>query len=172
MIQNSRNTFKRAYLLMGGNLGNPEIQFLRAQQLIRERCGQVLLSSSLYVTAPWGPIEQNDFLNQALIVATPLSPSELMTSLLQIEQDLGRERTVKMGPRLLDIDLLLLDDWVLDVPGLQVPHPLLTERRFALMPLAEIAPHLVHPQTGKTMLAHLIACSDSGDVQKKAFRHE
>lgn len=156
---------------MGGNLGDPEIQFLRARQLIHERCGQVLLTSSLYITAPWGPVEQNEFLNQALVVATPLPPSELMSTLLQIEQDLGRVRTIAMGPRLIDIDLLLLEEEVVNIPGLRVPHPLLTERRFALMPLAEIAPYHVHPQTGKTVLAHLFACSDTGDVQKKPFRH-
>ena len=167
MAEQTPNYIRRAYLLMGGNLGNPAQQLLHAREMIYRRCGQVLLSSSFYRSAAWGPIEQLPFLNQALIIAPHLSPQQLIQTLLQIELDMGRERNEKMGPRTIDIDILLLDDQIIDEPNLTVPHPLLTERRFALAPLEEIAPFLLHPITGKTIREHLQLCADVGDVQKK-----
>ena len=90
-----------------------------------------------------------------------------MHTLLQIETEMGRIRTEKMGPRLIDIDILLLDDLQVANQELIIPHPLLAYRRFALQPLTEIAPHLLHPVLGKTIETLLIECTDSGDVQKK-----
>jgi len=168
MAEKASNSIQRAYLLMGGNLGRPEQQLLRARQLIHARCGAVLLSSSMYSTAAWGPIEQPPFLNQSLILSTHLSPTLLMTTLLAIEEEMGRVRTEKMGPRTIDIDILLLDQQILDLPELKVPHPLLPQRKFALMPLEEIAPFLVHPVLKKNIRQLLNECNDPGDVQKKA----
>jgi 2-amino-4-hydroxy-6-hydroxymethyldihydropteridine diphosphokinase len=88
-------------------------------------------------------------------------------TLLQIETEMGRIRTEKMGPRLIDIDILLLDDMQVENPELIIPHPLLADRRFALQPLAEIAPYLFHPILGKTIENLLNECTDKGDVQKK-----
>lgn len=167
MAEKLQKSIQRAYLLMGGNMNRPERQLMQARQLIHDRCGPVLLSGSLFESAAWGPIPQPNFLNQALIICPRLSPENLMAALLQIEQDMGRIRTEKMGPRTIDIDILLIDDQVIQLPNLVVPHPLLTERRFALMPLEEIAPFLLHPITGKTIRHHLHHCTDSGDVQKK-----
>lgn len=168
MAEKSSNSIQRAYLLMGGNLGRPEQQLLRARELIHARCGPVLLSSSIYSTAAWGPIEQSPFLNQALIISAQLSPPLLMSTLLAIEEEMGRIRTEKMGPRTIDIDILLLDQETIDLPELQLPHPLLPQRRFALMPLEEIAPFLIHPVLKKNIRQLLNECSDVGDVQKKA----
>jgi len=157
----------RAYLLIGGNTKDPLQQLYRAEQLIAEHCGDLLLMSRIYRTAAWGPIPQPDFFNRALLVATSLLPTQLLQTLLQIETEMGRIRTEKMGPRLIDIDILLLDDLQVENPELIIPHPLLAARRFALQPLTEIAPHLLHPVLGKTIETLLNECADTGDVQKK-----
>lgn len=158
---------KRAYLLIGGNTGNPLLQMHRATQLIAERCGTLLLMSSAYQSAAWGPIPQPDFYNRALLLETTLSPNALLVQILQIELEMGRIRNEKFGPRLIDIDILLIDDLQIDTPDLQIPHPLLAERRFALAPLCEIAPYLWHPVHKQTIESLLTACTDSGNVQKK-----
>lgn len=157
----------RAYLLIGGNTKDPLQQLYRAEQLIAEHCGDLLLMSRIYRTAAWGPIPQPDFFNRALLVATSLLPTQLLQTLLQIETEMGRIRTEKMGPRLIDIDILLLDDLQVENPELIIPHPLLAARRFALQPLTEIAPHLLHPVLGKTIETLLNECADTGNVQKK-----
>lgn len=157
----------RAYLLIGGNTQDPLKQLYRAERLIAERCGDLLLMSRIYRTAAWGPIPQADFFNRALLVATSLLPTQLLHTLLQIETEMGRIRTEKMGPRLIDIDILLLDDLQVENPELIIPHPLLAARRFALQPLTEIAPHLLHPVLGKTIETLLNECADTGNVQKK-----
>ena len=157
----------RAYLLIGGNTQDPLQQLYRAERLIAERCGELLLMSRIYRTAAWGPIPQADFFNRALLVATSLSATQLLHTLLQIETEMGRIRTEKMGPRLIDIDILLLEDMQVETPELIIPHPLLAARRFALQPLTEIAPHLLHPVLGKTIENLLNECTDKGDVQKK-----
>lgn len=158
---------KRAYLLIGGNMGNPLLQLHKAERLIAARCGELSLLSRIYITAAWGPIPQPDFYNRALLLHTQLQPLDLMKTLLQIETDMGRIRTEKMGPRLIDIDILLIDDIQLNTPDLMIPHPLLPARRFALAPLCEIAPYLLHPAIGKTTTTLLHACTDTGNVQKK-----
>lgn len=158
---------KRAYLLIGGNLGNPLLQMHRATQLISERCGTLLLMSRAYQTSAWGPIPQPDFYNRALVLQTTLSPNALLANILQIENELGRIRKEKLGPRLIDIDILLMDNLLIEEPDLQIPHPLLAERRFALAPLCEIAPFLWHPVHKQTIESLLHACTDTGNVQKK-----
>jgi 2-amino-4-hydroxy-6-hydroxymethyldihydropteridine diphosphokinase len=158
---------KRAYLLIGGNRGNPLQQLHQAERLIAERCGELSLLSRIYATAAWGTIAQPDFYNRALLLHTHLQPGALMTALLQIETDMGRIRTEKMGPRLIDIDILLMDDLQVNERDLIIPHPLLSARRFALAPLCEIAPHLLHPILAKTIQTLLNECTDTGNVQKK-----
>ena len=157
----------RAYLLIGGNTQDPLQQLYRAERLIAERCGDLLLMSRIYRTAAWGPIPQANFFNRALLVATSLLPTQLLHTLLQIETEMGRIRIEKMGPRLIDIDILLLDDLQVANQELIIPHPLLAARRFALQPLTEIAPQLLHPVLGKTIETLLNECTDTGDVQKK-----
>jgi len=155
-----------AYLLTGSNLGNRVAYLRQAIQLIQHYCGQVSQISSFYQTSAWGVIDQADFYNQAIELQTNLPPAALMQALLNIEQKLGRERSVKMGPRTIDIDILLIDDLVIDTALLTVPHPFLAERRFALTPLAEIAPAIVHPILHNTVLELLQACPDKLDVHK------
>jgi 2-amino-4-hydroxy-6-hydroxymethyldihydropteridine diphosphokinase len=156
----------KAYLLTGSNLGNRVAYLRQAMQLIEDCCGHVSQVSSFYQTAAWGFANQPDFYNQAIELHTGLPPEALMQTLLSIEQKLGRKRGVKMGPRTIDVDILLLDDKVINTPLLTVPHPFLAERRFALMPLAEIAPGAMHPVLHKTVSQLLDDCPDTLDVHK------
>ncbi|MBS1729566.1 MAG: 2-amino-4-hydroxy-6-hydroxymethyldihydropteridine diphosphokinase [Bacteroidetes bacterium] len=155
-----------AYLLTGSNLLNPEMQVNTALQLIRSYCGKILLSSALYGSEPWGITDQPPFVNQAICVETHFSAKELLQKILAIEKEMGRERVIKMGPRIIDIDILLFNHAVIHEPGLSVPHPLLTQRRFALLPLAEIASEYVHPEQAKKISTLLGSCKDPLNVYK------
>jgi 2-amino-4-hydroxy-6-hydroxymethyldihydropteridine diphosphokinase len=108
--------------------------------------GRVTAVSSLYETEPVGYPDQPPFLNAVVALDTAVTPAELMRGLLAIEEAMGRRRTFRNAPRTLDLDLLLYGDAILDEPGLTLPHPRLHERAFVLVPLAEIAPDVVHPQ--------------------------
>lgn len=155
-----------AYLLTGSNLGDRVSYLQQAYRLIEQYCGVVAAASSFYQTAAWGLTDQPDFYNQALTLQTNLQPGELMQQLLDIEQIIGRKRSIKMGPRIIDIDILLLDEVIINTELLTVPHPFLHERRFALLPLAEIAPQAWHPVLHKTVQQLLDDCTDPLDVHK------
>jgi 2-amino-4-hydroxy-6-hydroxymethyldihydropteridine diphosphokinase len=156
-----------AYLLTGSNMGERLEYLLKANSLIEQRCGKIVQSSAIYETAPWGFLEQSAFLNQVLAINTSLTAEILMVNLLKIEELLGRTRTIKLGPRIIDLDILMFDQLVIDSPSLQLPHPALHLRRFALTPFAEIAPNLLHPVLNKTIAELLIECADDSNVQKK-----
>jgi 2-amino-4-hydroxy-6-hydroxymethyldihydropteridine diphosphokinase len=115
---------------------------------------RVLRRSSVYETDPVGYLDQPAFLNMVVAVETSLSPRELLARLLKIERELGRVRTFRNAPRIIDLDILLVGSMILDEPDLQVPHPRMLERRFVMEPLSEIAPDLVHPITGRTIASH------------------
>jgi len=119
--------------------------------------GHIRAISSFHDTAPFGYTEQPRFLNAALLLQTELEPLELMRALLAIERAMGRDRAAAMvkGPRIIDLDLLLLDDVVLTAAELTLPHPAMAERRFVLEPLAEIAPEMIEPVSGATIAALL-----------------
>lgn len=154
------------YLLAGSNMGNRTAYLQQATKIIEEQCGSIIARSHIYETAAWGVLDQPHFYNQAFAVRTHLPPEQLMQTLLNIEAAIGRQRVQKMGPRIIDLDILLIDDWVLHTPLLTVPHPHLTERRFALTPLAEIAPNLIHPLAQKTIAALLAECGDVLEVKR------
>lgn len=155
-----------AYLLLGSNLGNRELQLYEAKTLISNHCGSVINQSSLYETAAWGLTNQPNFYNQAIVLKTNLIPEVLMQTLLNIEDTMGRIRTIKYGSRNVDIDIQLIDDITKNSPLLTLPHPFLSERRFALLSLSEVAPNLKHPILQKTILELLNECSDTLDVKK------
>ena len=155
-----------AYLLIGGNMGNRLTYLQQAQQLISLQCGTIIKESSTYKTAAWGYTEQPDFYNKVLVLQTHLQPAVLMQNLLLIEEKMGRKREIKMGPRIIDLDILLMDNIILNTSLLTLPHPALTQRRFALLPLAEVAPQLQHSVEKKSIFTLLQLCTDTLDVQK------
>jgi 2-amino-4-hydroxy-6-hydroxymethyldihydropteridine diphosphokinase len=156
-----------AYLLIGGNLGDRAAYLEQAVKEIEALCGSITRISSIYETAAWGNTKQPAFYNQAIQLTTPLPPETLLEQLLAIEIEMGRVRTQKYGPRTIDLDILMIDDNVIDTLALTIPHPELHNRRFALLPLAEIAPSLFHPILDKSVSELLVNCPDTLDVQKK-----
>jgi 2-amino-4-hydroxy-6-hydroxymethyldihydropteridine diphosphokinase len=161
----------RVYLLIGGNVGDRLSYLRRATALLRSDCGTVVQESPVYETAPWGNKEQYPFLNQALELNTDLEAEDLMQQLLNIEEQLGRRRTGKYGPRTIDIDILLFGDQVYDGPALKIPHTELPNRRFALQPLADIAAETLHPVLNKTISQLLVECPDMLAVEEIDARH-
>jgi 2-amino-4-hydroxy-6-hydroxymethyldihydropteridine diphosphokinase len=155
-----------AFLLTGGNLGNRLQNLHKAAELIKKKCGNVCLKSSVYQTAAWGFTEQPDFYNQALAINTLYQPDELMKVLLEIENEMGRTRSFKNAPRIIDIDILLMNGIVYNSSTVIIPHPQLAERRFVLTPLAEIAGEIMHPVYNKTINELLIECKDELPVHK------
>jgi 2-amino-4-hydroxy-6-hydroxymethyldihydropteridine diphosphokinase len=141
----------RAFIGLGSNLGDRKAQVGAAVELLRQEEGiEVLAVSTLRLTEPVGYADQPRFLNGAAAVETSLSARELLERLLAIERSLGRERGLgpRFGPRTIDLDLLVFGAETIDEPGLQVPHPRLIERKFALEPLAELEPSLEVPGAG------------------------
>jgi 2-amino-4-hydroxy-6-hydroxymethyldihydropteridine diphosphokinase len=152
-----------AFLAFGSNMGNrlanlkAAIYNLTPQMAVKNR-------SSVYETPPWGFTEQAPFLNQVVMVNTYLAPEALLGHLKRLETALGRVPNFHNGPRLIDIDILFYDDLVEDTPPLIIPHPRLHERAFVLVPLAEIAPDLIHPVFGKPIY-ELLDRLDRSDIK-------
>lgn len=167
MMLNKALEYRTAYLLLGGNLGDREGNLKRAIELLNEKIGKVIAVSSLYETAAWGKTDQAAFLNQAVGLHTSLSAVEVLDLALSIEQELGRVRKDKWGERLIDIDLILFGDQIINIPDkLQVPHPHMQNRKFVMEPLAEIAPEVIHPVLGDTVLAICRNIADPLEVKK------
>ncbi|MBB6240402.1 2-amino-4-hydroxy-6-hydroxymethyldihydropteridine diphosphokinase [Pedobacter sp. AK013] len=167
MMLNKALECNTAYLLLGGNLGNREANLKKAIELLNNKIGKVIAFSSLYETAAWGKTDQPAFLNQAVALQTNLSALEVLDLALNIEQELGRVRKDKWGERLIDIDLILFGDQIINIPDkLQVPHPHMQNRKFVMEPLAEIAPDVLHPVLGKTILSICRNIDDPLEVKK------
>lgn len=144
------------YLGLGTNVGDRLDNLRRAVHALRDTPGiRVRELSPVYETEPWGLTDQPDFLNMVVSARTEFSPRELLPHLKGIEQQLGREKTIRWGPRLIDVDILAVDEVVLQEEGLNIPHPGVKERVFVLAPLADIAPDWRHPRTGQTTLEML-----------------
>ena len=139
------------YLSLGSNLGDRALNLKNAITFLAP-IAQAVLESSIYETEPWGYTDQPPFLNQVIKAETNLEPSDLLVSLKDIELKMGRKETFRFGPRLIDLDILFYDDFIMDTPQLTIPHPRITERAFVIIPLAEISPDLFHPKFKKTIL--------------------
>ncbi|AUD01261.1 2-amino-4-hydroxy-6-hydroxymethyldihydropteridine diphosphokinase [Spirosoma pollinicola] len=154
----------KTILLLGANLGDRPHTLQQAVDLIAERVGAVVRQSGLYETAPWGVTDQPAYLNQVLAVETDLEPEAVLVQTQAIEHELGRVRLEKWGARVIDVDILYYGQLVLQTERLSIPHPFLHQRRFTLVPLAEIAPDFVHPVLQKTTVELLAECEDTGEV--------
>ncbi len=143
-----------AYIGLGSNMGDRTGACRRALELL-SRAGRVVKISSFYCTEPVGYREQEEFINAVAELETELSPRDLLTVCQTIENELGRVRLVRWGPRAVDLDILLYGSTIVKTPDLLIPHPQLSLRGFVLVPLCEIAPHFVHPVLKKT-IAHLL----------------
>jgi 2-amino-4-hydroxy-6-hydroxymethyldihydropteridine diphosphokinase len=141
---------KFVYLSLGSNVGDRAAQLRDAQARVRA-AGRVVAVSSFYETEPVEFTQQPWFLNCAIALETTKTAQQLMTTILGIEEEMGRRRVQKKGPRSIDIDILLFDDTIMDSKDLTIPHPAMHQRRFVLEPLAEIAPEVLHPVFQKTI---------------------
>jgi 2-amino-4-hydroxy-6-hydroxymethyldihydropteridine diphosphokinase len=160
-----------AYIALGSNLGDRAAILAAATDRLG-RLGRVVARSSLYETEPVGYRDQPVFLNAALALETELEPLPLLHALLSIERELGRDRSrgLTKGPRTLDLDLLLLGGAIVAGEELTLPHPALAHRRFVLTPLAQIAPHVRHPQLKQTMTDLLAQLPDEGENRVSSVR--
>ena len=147
-------------------MGNREETLENAGILIRQYCGTITALSSLYETAAWGNTNQASFLNQALEIDTDLQPGQLLRQILKIETRIGRIREEKYGPRVIDVDILFYNEEVHNYPSLKLPHPEIQNRRFVLVPLAEIAAGFIHPVLNKSIAELLDECPDPLEVSK------
>ena len=157
----------KAVLLLGSNLGDGQLLFQHVISMIDERLGKLEMQSALYQSPPWGFEHENNFINQVLIMNTEKDTEQVLQSCLQIEVDLGRKRkTQGYGARIIDIDVLFVNDEVIETETLVIPHPRLHLRKFTLLPLAELIPDFVHPTLNKTIQELLAACEDNSEVRK------
>lgn len=151
----------KAYILLGSNRGRRKDYLKKAKRLVAANSGAILKESSIYETAAWGKTDQKAFLNQVIVITTDLAAEKLMQSLLDIEQQLGRIRTEKFGPRTIDLDILFFDELVMKSKLVTLPHPAIQDRRFVLVPLAELSPRKVHPVYKQTISSLLKKCTDT-----------
>jgi len=155
------------YLLLGGNIGDKERIFSETRIRLKNQVGEISLLSAVYETEPWGFESSDLFWNQALEIQTSLSPEEVLYQTKLIEHELGRIRKENQySSRLIDIDILFYGDQHIQQENLIIPHPRIQERKFALIPLCEIVPDLVHPVLQKSIMQLLGECTDPLNVEK------
>ena len=148
-------------LHLGSNLGDRSKNLEDAVQLIEEKIGILVERSRIFETEPWGVTSQPLFLNMALTLTSTILPNQVLQIIHQIESQLGRKRLARWDARLIDIDILYFNDWVIKSPILTIPHPYLQDRRFVLIPLLDIAPDFIHPTLQKNTKELLSLCTDS-----------
>jgi 2-amino-4-hydroxy-6-hydroxymethyldihydropteridine diphosphokinase len=150
-------------LSLGSNLGDKHGNIAKALAALDVGGARIVARSANYRTEPWGPVVQDWFVNACALAETDLAPEDLLALCLSIEQEQGRVRETKWGPRAIDIDILTYDELEISAPTLTLPHPYAAERAFVLVPLAEVAPEL---RLGRRSIAELLATLSSGGVTK------
>lgn len=163
---------KKVFLLLGSNQGDRKAALDGACDALNQSAGEIIRRSSIYRTSAWGNTDQPDFFNQAVEIATPLSPDDLLKRCLEAEAIMGRKRLEKWGERRIDIDILFYENIVLSHESLQIPHPHIPFRRFTLTPLAEIAPDFIHPSLDKSIKQLLHECHDPLEVERMEWEEE
>ncbi|MFC3809713.1 2-amino-4-hydroxy-6-hydroxymethyldihydropteridine diphosphokinase [Lacihabitans lacunae] len=154
------------YLGIGSNIGDSKMHLQNCIEALNLNIGKVSNVSSVYETEAWGNQNQANFFNQVVQISTDILPFELLKKIKELETHLGRTKTVKWGPRVVDIDILLYSNYHFTAANLQIPHAFLKERRFVLAPLAEINPALIHPILMKKMGILLEECKDTAWIKK------
>ncbi|MFQ5671560.1 MAG: 2-amino-4-hydroxy-6-hydroxymethyldihydropteridine diphosphokinase [Nitrospinales bacterium] len=156
------------YIGIGSNMGSPRENCRQAMARLNVRPGITAMGqSSLYETEPVGVEEQNWFVNAVMEIKTDFNPEELLTALLKIEQEMGRVRREKWGPRIIDLDILFYGNRIIDTARLKIPHPEAARRRFVLAPLEEINPNLRHPALDKTVRELLAALPNEEQTARR-----
>lgn len=156
--------FAKVVLILGGNLGDRKELINQAVKSISEK-NRLIAFSAIYETQAWGNVAHGNFLNQVIQIESSLSPEKLLHQIQQIEKKLGRKRTETWGDRTMDIDILYFGDEVIKTPNLTIPHRYIQDRRFVLIPLAEILPDMIHPVLGKSNQTLLEECQDPCEVK-------
>ena len=152
------------YLQLGSNIGDRLGNLDQSIKIITERIGNVLEKSNVYESTPWGVENQRNFLNQVIFVKSNFDPYTILDLVLQIEKDMGRIRIEKWGERIIDIDILFIDDLIIESENLCIPHKFIAKRKFVLQPMCEIAPGFIHPKLNKTISQLLEECIDDEKV--------
>ena len=155
----------QVFISLGSNLGDRIQNINKAVHRIESTLGVIIKQSALYETKPWGKHDQPDFLNQVILLYSDKIPQECLNTLSSIERELGRKRDEKWGARIIDLDLLYVNDQNINTQKLILPHPGIPNRRFVLVPLAEVAPDFIHPQLLKSQKQLLEECTDELEVK-------
>ena len=150
----------KVFIITGGNIGDRMKNLETSEKMIEEQIGHVIQTSKIYETEAWGINDQPSFYNQVLIVETNFSSDKVIKKILEIEEDMGRVRTIKNAARNIDIDILFFNDDIVNEENLTIPHPQMINRRFVLMPLNEIASAKNHPVYNKSVAQLLVECKD------------
>ncbi len=155
----------KTILLLGSNLENPQLQLIKAKKELA-RIAILIKESSVYKTAAWGNTNQSDFYNQALLVEHEMEPIDFMKNIIEIEEGMGRKRIQKWEARIIDIDIIAMEQNIINSETLTVPHPHLQDRKFVLVPINEIAPDWEHPIFQKNIAQLVVECTDDLEVIK------
>jgi len=152
------------YIQLGSNIGERESFIAKSMEQIEENIGEIITESSIFETIPWGNENQNNFLNSVIKIKTPFDSFKVLKKSQEIENNLGRERVEKWGERTIDIDILFYNNEIINTTKLIIPHPLIQQRKFVLVPLSEIAPNYIHPTLKKNISTLLSECKDNQKV--------